>query len=336
MPIRAQRIARGGRVGRRPLLLLGAAAMLVGGPAFAARKIARIGFIGRGSRQSGQNVLDGFRDGLATLGWAEDGDVALLERWADDHAARLAEIARELIDAGAQMLVTQGTPATLAARSASATIPIVFVGVGDPVGAGIVSSLAQPGGNATGLSLSSGELIAKRFELLQQLVPGLRRVAVIARNDLGLEQRLLDIRNIAERMDIKVVEFVAATGRALELAFRWLRSDRYDALYVASGPLGPAKRAEIIALANGARLPAVYAFTVFAGAGGLMAFAADENDEFRRAARFVERILNGAQPADLPVERPTRFEQAINLKTAQSRGLSVPPSLLAWASEIVD
>ncbi len=313
MPIRAQRIARGGRVGRRPLLLLGAAAMLVGGPAFAARKIARIGFIGRGSRQSGQNVLDGFRDGLATLGWAEDGDVALLERWADDHAARLAEIARELIDAGAQML-----------------------GVGDPVGAGIVSSLAQPGGNATGLSLSSGELIAKRFELLQQLVPGLRRVAVIARNDLGLEQRLLDIRNIAERMDIKVVEFVAATGRALELAFRWLRSDRYDALYVASGPLGPAKRAEIIALANGARLPAVYAFTVFAGAGGLMAFAADENDEFRRAARFVERILNGAQPADLPVEPPTRFELAINVKTAQSLGLSIPPSLLAQASEIVE
>src|SRR5207244_2129552 len=206
MPIRAQRIARRGRVGRRPLLLLGAAAMLVGGPAFAARKIARIGFIGRGSRQSGQNVLDGFRDGLGTLGWAEDGDVA------------------------------------------------------------------QPGGNATGLSLSSGELIAKRFELLQQLVPGLRRVAVIARNDLGLEQRLLDIRNIAERMDIKVVEFVAATGRALELAFRWLRSDRYDALYVASGPLGPAKRAQVLALANGARLPAVYAFTVFAGAGGLMAF----------------------------------------------------------------
>src|SRR5207253_562227 len=193
MPIRAQRIARGGRVGRRPLLLLGAAAMLAGGPAFAARKIARIGFIGRGSRQSGQNVLDGFRDGLA-----------------------------------------------------------------------------QPGGNATGLSLSSGELIAKRFELLQQLVPGLRRVAVIARNDLGLEQRLLDIRNIAERMDIKVVEFVAATGRALELAFRWLRSDRYDALYVASGPLGPAKRAEIIALANGVRLTAAIAFLVYSGAGTLM------------------------------------------------------------------
>src|SRR2546429_3697937 len=190
MPIRAQRIARGGRVGRRPLLLLGAAAMLVGGPAFAARKIARIGFIGRGSRQSGQNVLDVFRDGLATLGWAEDGDVALLERWADDHAARLAEIARELIDAGAQMLVTQGTPATLAARSASATIPIVFVGVGDPVGAGIVSSLAQPGGNATGLSLSSGELIAKRFELLQQLVPGLRRGAGVSRHHLRPQQTL--------------------------------------------------------------------------------------------------------------------------------------------------
>src|SRR5437762_12860995 len=202
MPIRAQRIARGRRVARRRRWRLGAAAMLVGRPAFAARKIARIGFIGRGSRQSGQNVLDDFRDGLATLGCAEDGDLALLERWADDHAARLAEIARELIDAGAQMLVTQGTPATLAARSASATIPIVFVGVGDPVGAGIVSSLAQPGGNATGLSLSSGELIAKRFELLQQLVPGLRRGAVLARNALRPAKRLLDIRHLRNPSDI--------------------------------------------------------------------------------------------------------------------------------------
>jgi putative ABC transport system substrate-binding protein len=336
MPIRAQRIAYDGRVGRRQVLLLGAAAMVLRRPALAARKIARIGFIGPGSRKSGQNVLDAFRGGLATLGWAEDGDVALLDRWGDDHAERLPEIARELIDAGVQMLVTQGTPATLAARSASATIPIVFVGVGDPVGAGIVSTLAQPGGNATGLSLSSAELIAKRFELLQQLVPGLRRVAVIARNDLGLEQRLLDIRNIAERMDVKVVEFVAPTGRALELAFRWLASDRYDALYVASGPLGPAKRAEIIALANGARLPAIYAFTAFAGGGGLMAFAADENDEFRRAARFVERILNGAQPADLPVEPPTRFELAINLKTARRLDLTVPQSILAQTTEVIE
>jgi putative ABC transport system substrate-binding protein len=335
MPIRASTATRG-RLGRRELLLLGTAAALVASPALAARKVRRIGFIGPGSRRAGEKLLDAFRDGLDELGWAADDDLVLLDRWAEDRAERLPDIARDLVEAGAHILVTAGTPATLAARSATATIPIVFVGVGDPVGAGIVSSVAQPGGNATGLSLSSGELIAKRFELLRELVPGLRRAAVIARNDPGLEQRLLDIRKIAERMDIKVVEFVAATGRALELAFRWLGSDRYDALYVASGPLGPAKRAEIIALANGARIPAIYAFSVFAAGGGLMAFAVDESDEFHRAASFVDRILNGAQPAALPVEPPTRFELAINLKTAQALGLSVPQPLLAEANEVIE
>ena len=331
MPIRAKGIVTGGRLGRREMLLA-TAASLVARPAFGARKIPRIGLIGPGARKASQGSFDAFRDGLDALGWAED-DLTVLDRWAEDHAERLPDIAQELVDAGAQILVTGGTPATLAARTASATIPIVFVGVGDPLGAGIVSSLVQPG---TGLSLSSGALIGKRFELLRALVPGLGRVAVIARNDPGLEQRLLDIRAIADRQGIKVVEFVAATGRALELAFRWLKSDRYDALYVASGPLGPAKRAEIIALANGARLPAIYAFSVFAAGGGLMSFAADETEEFYRAASFVDRILNGAQPAALPVEPPKRFELAINLKTAQALGISVPQPLLAEASAVIE
>jgi len=334
VPIRAKRIVAGGRLRRRQVLL-GAAIALIAGPALAARKIPRIGFIGSGARKASQARLDAFRDGLDELGWAED-DLVVLDRWAEDRAERLPDIARELIDAGAQILVTGGTPATLAARSATATLPIVFVGVGDPIGAGIVTSPAQPGGNATGLSLSSAELIGKRFELLRALVPGLRRVAVIARNDPGLEQRLLDIRTIAGRRSIQVVEFVAATGRALELAFRWLSSDRYDALYVASGPLGPAKRAEIIALANGARIPAIYAFSVFAAGGGLMSFAADETDEFHRAASFVDRILNGAPPAALPIEPPTRFELAINLKTAPALGLSIPHPLLAEANAVIE
>jgi len=332
--MRATGIAMGGRLSRRRVLL-GAAAALLASPVSAARKVPRIGFIGSGARKASQRLLQAFRDGLDELGWAED-DLIVLDRWAEEHTERLPDIAQELIDSGAQILVTEGTPATLAARSATATIPIVFVGVGDPVGAGIVTSLGQPGGNATGLSLSSGELIGKRFELLRALVPGLRRVAVIARNDPGLEQRLLDIRTIADRQGIKVVEFVAATGRALELAFRWLGSDRFDALYVASGPLGPAKRAEIIALANGARLPAIYAFSVFAASGGLMSFAADETDEFHRAASFVDRILNGAPPAALPVEPPIRFELAINLKTAQALGLSIPQPLLAQANAVIE
>lgn len=303
-------------------------------PSLGARKTPHIGFIASGSRELSANLLDSFRQGLDEFGLAQDRDLILLDRWAEDHTDRLRNIARELIDAGAEILVTAGTPATLAARSVGAAISIVFVGVGDPIAVGIVSNLAQPGSNATGLSLSSRELITQRLRLLQELVPSIKRLAVIIRNDPGLEQRLLEIRNGSERMGIKTVEFVAATGKALELAFLWLRSDRPDALYVASGPLGPSKRAEIVAFAQQARIPAIYSFPAFTAAGGLMSLAPDENDLYRRAAAYVHRILNGARPADLAVEAPTKFELVVNMKTAEALGLSVPRSLLSQA-EIV-
>jgi len=301
-----------------------------------ARKIPPIGFMASGSRELSINLLDAFRHGLDEFGWVQDRDLIVLDRWAEEHTDRLANIARELVDADAKILITAGTAATLAARSLSATISIVFVGVGDPVALGIVDSLTQPGGNATGLSLNSRELIKRRLQLLQELVPRMKRLAVIIRNDPGLEQRLLDIRSTSERMGIKTVEFVAATGKALELAFLWLRSDRPDALYVASGPLGPSKRAEIAALAGQARIPAVYSFPAFTAAGGLMSLAPDENDLFRRAATYVDRILYGARPADLAVEEPTKFELVVNLKTAGALGLAVPQSLLSRAAEIIE
>jgi len=210
-----------------------------------------------------------------------------------------------------------------------------MVGVGDPVALGIVESLAQPGGNATGLSLSSVELIGQRLELLRELVPNLDRVAIIVRDDPGLDQKLLDIRNVAEQLGLDVLEIEATTGRALEFAFTRLRNDRCDAIYVASGPLGPAKRAEIIALAADARLPVIYSYGQFAVAGGLMSFAADESDLFRRAATFVDRILKGANPAGLPVEPPIKFELVINLKAAKALRLSVPRSLLARADQLI-
>ena len=301
-----------------------------------ARKIPRIGFMASGLRELNANLLDAFHRGLDEFGWVQDRDLIVLDRWAEEHMDRLPNIARELIDTGAEILVTAGTPATLAARSISATTPIVFVGVGDPVAVGVVNSVIQPGSNATGLSLSSRELITIRLQLLQELLPSLRRLAVIIRNDPGLEQRLLDIRSSSERLGIKTVEFVAATGKALELAFLWLRSDRPDALYVASGPLGPSKRAEIVALAAQARLPAIYAFPAFTAAGGLMSLAPDENDLFRRAAIYVDRILHGARPADLAVEEPTKFGLVVNLKTAETLGLSVPQSLLSRAAEVIE
>ncbi len=290
---------------RRDVLRFAVGTAITCNPALAAATVPRIGFIGPGSGMASQRSFDALRDGL------------------------------ELIVAAVDILVTAGTLATLAATSATATIPIVMVGVGDPVALGIVESLAQPGGNATGLSLSSVELIGQRLELLRELVPNLDRVAIIVRDDPGLDQKLLDIRNVAEQLGLDVLEIEATTGRALEFAFTRLRNDRCDAIYVASGPLGPAKRAEIIALAADARLPVIYSYGQFAVAGGLMSFAADESDLFRRAATFVDRILKGANPAGLPVEPPIKFELVINLKAAKALRLSVPRSLLARADQLI-
>src|SRR5438477_3339207 len=321
---------------RRDLLLMGGGILVTSKSTLGARKIPRIGFIASGSRELSVNLLDAFRHGLDEFGWVQDRDLVVLDRWAEEHPDRLRNIARELIDTGAEILVTTGTPATLAAKSVGAAFSIVFVGVGDPVAVGIVSNVIQPGSNTTGISLSSRELITRRLKLLQELVPSIRRLAVIIRNDPGLEQRLLDIRSSSERLGIKTVEFVAATGKALELAFLWLRSDRPDALYVASGPLGPSKRAEIVALAAQARLPAIYAFPAFTASGGLMSLAPDQNDLFRRAAIYVDRVLNGARPDDLAVEEPTKLGLVINLKTAKALGLTVPQSILARADEVIE
>ena len=322
------------RVSRRDLLL-GTATAVFAEPLLAAGQVRRIGVIGVGSRQANQNLLAAFHGALAALGWTDE-DLMALDRWADERAEQLSSLAAELVRAGVDLLVTIGTPATLAARNTTVTIPIVFVGVGDPVSVGAVRSLARPGGNATGLSLSSVDLIAQRVQLLQELLPGLHRVAVILRDDPRLEQTVLDIRSIANRMGLQLVEFVAPTGSALGLAFRWLKSEPKDALYVASGPLGPAKRAEIIKFAGETHTPAIYCFRIFAVGGGLMSFAVDEMELFRRAAAFADKILNRAAPAEIPVEEPSRFRLAINMKTARALGLAVPQSILGRADEVIE
>ncbi len=319
---------------RRRDLLLAAGTAILWHPAMAATA-PRIGFIAAGSRAFDQGPLVALRDGLRALGWTEGDNCTILDRWAEARTERLPGIASELVGAPVDILVTAGTLATLAATSATATIPIVMVGVGDPVAIGLVDSVDQPGGNTTGISLSSIELIDKRLQLLTELVPQLRRVAIIVRNDPGLEQKLADIHDSAQRMGLEVVELEANSGRALEFAFTRLRNDRCDAIYVASGPLGPAKRAQIIAAAAQCRVPVIYSFGIFPAAGGLISFATDDNDLFRRAAGFVDRILKGANPAELPVEAPAKFELAINLKTARALQLTVPPSLLARADTLI-
>src|SRR5436190_2688952 len=321
---------------RRDLLLLAAATAAIRNPASAETKAPRIGFVRVGSRQDNQGLLDAFRENLAALGWSDGSDITIAERWAEERAEQLPGIVKELIGSGAAILVTAGTPATLAAKRASATIPIVLVGVDDPVALGVVASLAQPRGNATGLSLTSSELIATRLQLLRELVPELRRVAVIVRGDPGIEQKLQDIRANAAQMKIEPLMLQAASGTAIELAFARLSSERCEAIYVASGPLGPAKRAQLIALAAESRLPAIYSFRVFPVDGGLISFGADYRDLFGRAAGFVDKILKGARPADLPVELPRKYNLTVNLKTANALGLTISPAILLRADEVIE
>ena len=299
-------------------------------------KVPRVGFIHTGSQQANQSALDAFHANLAALGWTDGSNIAVVDRWAEDRTEALPAIVKELLGSGVALLVTAGTPATLAARHASATIPIILVGVDDPVSLGVVETLGQPGGNVTGLSLTSSAVIAERLELLQQIVPSLRRLAVIVRDDPGLEQKLQDIRSNAQRKGIEALMLEATTAKALELAFARLHTDRCQAIYVASGPMGPVKRARIISLAADARVPAIYSFRIFTVEGGLIAFAADYGDLFRRAADFVDRILKGANPATLPVEPPHEFNLTVNLETAKKLGLTIPPTILAAADEIIE
>ena len=299
-------------------------------------KVPRVGFIHTGSQQANQSALDAFHANLAALGWTDGSNIAVVDRWAEDRTEALPAIVKELLGSGVALLVTAGTPATLAARHASTTIPIILVGVDDPVSLGVVETLGQPGGNVTGLSLTSSAVIAERLELLQQIVPSLRRLAVIVRDDPGLEQKLQDIRSSAQRKGIEALMLEATTAKALELAFARLHTDRCQAIYVASGPMGPVKRARIISLAADARVPAIYSFRIFTVEGGLIAFAADYGDLFRRAADFVDRILKGANPATLPVEPPHKFKLTVNLETAIKLGLTIPPTILAAADEIIE
>ena len=319
---------------RRFLLLAGTTAIAWAAVA-GENKVPRIGFIQAGSRQETQSLLDAFAESLSSLGWTEGKNIAVLDRWAEDRGEALPAIVKELIGSGVAILVTAGTAATLAARRVSTTIPIVLVGVDDPVSLGVVDSLAHPGGNVTGLSLTSSAVVAERLELLRQLVPGLHRLAVIVRDDPGLDQKLQDIRSDAQRNGIEALVLEATTAKALELAFARLRADRSQAIYLASGPLGPVKRARIIALAADSRLPAIYSFRIFAIEGGLMSFAADYGDLYRRAAGFVDRILKGADPAATPIEPPRKFNLTVNLKTAKALGLTIPTTMLA-AAEVIE
>ncbi len=261
-------------------------------------------------------------------------------RDADGKPERLPALAAELVALKVDVLVAPGTLAALAAKRATKTIPIVFPTVGDPVTDGLVTTLARPGGNVTGLSNLSPELVGKCLELLHQAIPGVSRVAILWQPDAVPERTGKDIGKRAEvagqALGIRL-QFVEVRGPAdFDRAFSDMTRARAGALTVLSTPMFASERGRLVALAAENRLPAVYPLREFVDAGGLMAYGPNAIDLYRRAATYVDRILKGAKPGDLPVEQPTKFELVINLKTAKALGLTIPPSLLQRADQVIE
>ncbi len=272
---------------------------------------------------------------LGELGWIEGRTVAIEYRWAEGRNERYAEIAAEFVRLKVNVIVTVGA-AVLAAKQATSVIPIVFAAAVDPLGTGMVASLARPGGNVTGLSFQATDLASKRLELLREVVPGLRRLAVMA--NIGYPAAVLEMREVqapARMLGLEVATLEIRRAEDIAAAIDALKG-RADALYVVQDPLFLTHRIRINTLAAAALLPTVHGFREYVEAGGLMSYGANFQDLFRRAADYVDKILRGTKPADLPVEQPTKFELVINLKTAKALGLSVPPMLLARADEVIE
>jgi putative ABC transport system substrate-binding protein len=299
------------------------------------KKLRRIGMIERTSTVINAANVESFRQGLRELGYVEGESFVIEYRSADGRDERFPALATELVRLKVDLIVTRGTPAALAAQNATGTIPVVILGVGDPVGQGVVASLAHPGRNITGLSAAVTEIYPKRVQLLRELVPRAARMAVLfnmsnpalppqwkeietATRSLGIEPHLLDVR----------------TPEDLEPALDAATSDRADALIVGLDTLTQANQRSIVDLVAKRRLPAIYASTEFVG--GLVVYGVNYPEMYRHAARFAHKIFNGANPADLPVEEPTRFELVINLKTAKALGLRIPPSLLLRADHVIE
>ena len=302
-----------------------------------AQKQHRVGFLGNSTAASEANLIGPFRDGLRELGYEEGRNLAIEYRWAEGNYERFPALIAELLDSHVDVLVTAGTPATLAVKKATATVPLVMIAVGDPVGTGIAASLAHPGGNITGLSSMAPDLEGKRLELLREVVPGLSSIAVLwnplnAFNTGAMKQT----RAAAGVLHIDVRPQAVRKTEELEAAFTAIERDRPQALFVFADRVFLHNRIAIAEFANKHRLPSVNAYRELVEAGGLMSFGPSYEDMHRRAATYVDKILKGAKPADLPVEQPTKFLLLINLKAAKTLGLTVPSSLLVRADELIE
>jgi putative ABC transport system substrate-binding protein len=322
-------------------LLGGAAVTLVDRPTRRAsgqeRAFHRIGILATTSAGTTRASVAALLDGMAQFGYLERRDFELIQRYADGDISRLPTLADDLVRSRPKVMVVSSRPAIAAARSVTSTIPIVMAAVGDPVEAGFVASLARPGGNITGLSNMAPQLSAKRLEILKELVPALERVAVVRNPSIPTGARMWEETESAARaLGLKAIPVDIAAPAAVEPAFAKMVAEKVQATVFLSDAVTASRAPEIVRLAADRRLPVMYPLAHFMEAGGLVLYGPDSIDLWRRAAYYVDRILKGARPADLPVEQPTRFRLVINLKTAKALGLTVPPTLLARADEVIE
>jgi putative tryptophan/tyrosine transport system substrate-binding protein len=300
-------------------------------------KLPIVGFIGSGTPASQGLSSSAFAQRLGELGWIEGRTFAIEYRWAEGRGSeRYAEIVAEFVRLKVDVIFTTGTPAAIAAKRATTLIPIVFAGVANPVGGGLVASLARPGGNLTGLSSQNAEVASKRLELLREAIPSLRRLAVLVNiGNSAVVQELDEIQAAARALGLTVAPLEIRRAADILPAFEAIEA-RADALYVPIDGLTISQRAHINTSALVARLPTMHGIRAQLEGGGLMSYGANTSDLFRRGGDFVDKILRGAKPADIPVEQPTKFDFVLNLITAKALGLDLPATVLARADEVIE
>ncbi len=298
--------------------------------------IPRIAYLGATSLTANAARVEAFRQGLRELGYVEGKNIVIELRSAEGEQDRLPALVAELVRLKIDIIVSAGPSVTRAAKAATTTIPIVMGNDGDPVGSGFVASLARPGGNITGLSSLAREIRGKKLELLKEIVPKLSRVGVIGSSkEPGNASNLHEVELAAKALKVRLQYLDVLSPKDIETAFRAAAKERADAILVLQSPVFNSHRAQVLELAVKNRLPAAYPSAEFVQEGGLMTYSVSQNDLFRRAATYVDKILKGAKPADLPVEQPTKFELVINLKAAKQIGLTIPPNVLARADRVI-
>jgi putative tryptophan/tyrosine transport system substrate-binding protein len=316
-------------------LLGGAAAWPLAARAQQAGKLPTIGYLGPAASSAWAPWTAAFVERLRELGWIEGRTIAIQYRWADGRSERLAEIATELVRLKVDVIVTGGN-AAVAAKQASSVVPIVFALADDPVGMGLVESLARPGGNITGLSMQAADLAGKRLELLGEVVVGVRRLAIMANVDYpAAVLEMGQARAAADRLGLDVAAIEIRRAEDISPAFEALKG-RAEALYVVGDALVVTHRVRINTLALAARLPTIYSFREYVEGGGLMSYGPNLRNLFRRAADYVDKILRGAKPGDIPVEQATKYDLVFNLTTAKALGLTIPESFLLRADEVIE